>query len=422
MHGDTRSGPEGFGTFGSRSVALGGGALARVSAEVAEKGRRIAAKLLEAAAADVAKVPGGFQVVGVPQRRVTWTEVAAAAYAGGASLPAGETPGLEATVYFDPQGEVWSFGAVVAVVSIDRETGRATVEKLVWVDDAGPSINPLLAEGQLHGSLAQGLGQILMERIVYDADGQLLTGTLMDYAVPRADDVPPVLIEKMHTPSPRNPLGAKGLGEAGCIAMPPAIVNAVVDALSPLGDHSPRHAAHTRADLGGARRPRVAGCPPGWESTSAAHSLMLPCGTTRAIGFRSSSCHGSARPCRGHPVRHPGITERERIAPRQLHFVAHGTTVATNALLEGKGARTALITTRGFRDLLEIARQKRPHLYDLQADKTRPSFPATCASRCASASCADGSVLDTAAWRRRTRRSPPWWRGGSRGDRGVLSL
>jgi carbon-monoxide dehydrogenase large subunit len=235
VHGDTRSGPEGFGTFGSRSVALGGGALARVSAEVAEKGRRIAAKLLEAAADDVAKVPGGFQVVGVPQRRVTWTQVAAAAYAGGASLPAGETPGLEATVYFDPQGEVWSFGAVVAVVSIDRETGRATVEKLVWVDDAGTVINPLLAEGQLHGSLAQGLGQILMERIVYDADGQLLTGTLMDYAVPRADDVPPVLIEKMHTPSPRNPLGAKGLGEAGCIAMPPAIVNAVVDALSPFG-------------------------------------------------------------------------------------------------------------------------------------------------------------------------------------------
>ncbi|MGH7332544.1 MAG: xanthine dehydrogenase family protein molybdopterin-binding subunit, partial [Candidatus Rokuibacteriota bacterium] len=133
------------------------------------------------------------------------------------------------------QGEVWSFGSVVAVVSIDRETGRPAVEKLVWVDDAGTVINPLLAEGQLHGSLAQGLGQILMERIVYDADGQLLTGTLMDYAVPRADDVPPVLIEKMHTPSPLNPLGAKGLGEAGCIAMPPAIVNAVVDALAPFG-------------------------------------------------------------------------------------------------------------------------------------------------------------------------------------------
>jgi carbon-monoxide dehydrogenase large subunit len=235
VHGDTRSGPEGFGTFGSRSVALGGGALVKVAAEVADKGRRIAARLLEAAPADVARVEGGFQVVGVPQRRVTWREVAAAAYAGGAALPPGDTPGLEATAYFDPQGEVWSFGAVVAGISIERETGRLRIETLVWVDDAGTVINPLLAEGQLHGALAQGIGQILMEQIVYDRDGQLLTGTLMDYALPRADEVPPVLIEKMHTPSPRNPLGAKGLGEAGCIAMPPAIVNAAVDALAPFG-------------------------------------------------------------------------------------------------------------------------------------------------------------------------------------------
>jgi carbon-monoxide dehydrogenase large subunit len=166
---------------------------------------------------------------------VTWKEVATAAYAGGAALPPGETPGLEATTYFDPQGEVWSFGAVVAAVSIERDTGRLIIEKLVWVDDAGTIINPLLAEGQLHGSLAQGIGQTVLERIVYDAEGQLLTGTLMDYAIPRADDVPAVAIEKMHTPSPRNPLGAKGLGEAGCIAIPPAVVNAAVDALAPLG-------------------------------------------------------------------------------------------------------------------------------------------------------------------------------------------
>jgi carbon-monoxide dehydrogenase large subunit len=235
VHGDTRSGPEGFGTFGSRSVALGGGALVTVAAEVADKGRRIAARLLEAAPGDVASVTGGFHVVGVPQRRITWKEVAAAAYAGGAALPPGDTPGLEATTYFDPQGEVWSFGAVVAGVSIERETGRLRIETLVWVDDAGTVINPLLAEGQLHGALAQGIGQILMEQIVYDREGQLLTGTLMDYALPRADEVPPVLIEKMHTPSPRNPLGAKGLGEAGCIAMPPALVNAAVDALAPFG-------------------------------------------------------------------------------------------------------------------------------------------------------------------------------------------
>ncbi|HUG37193.1 MAG TPA: molybdopterin cofactor-binding domain-containing protein, partial [Candidatus Limnocylindrales bacterium] len=114
-------------------------------------------------------------------------------------------------------------------------TGRLRIESLVWIDDAGTIVNPLLAEGQLHGALAQGVGQALMERIVYDERGQLLTATLMDYAVPRADEVPPVTIEKMHTPSPHNPLGAKGLGEGGCIAMPPALVNAAVDALAPFG-------------------------------------------------------------------------------------------------------------------------------------------------------------------------------------------
>jgi carbon-monoxide dehydrogenase large subunit len=235
VHGDTRSGPEGFGTFGSRSVALGGSALARVAVDVREKGRRIAAELLEAAPADVIGAPGGFHVAGLPERRVTWREVAAAAYGGGRGLPAGDTPGLEATVYFQPEAEVWTFGAIVCAVRVEAETGRIVIERLVWVDDAGTVINPLLAEGQLHGSLAQGLGQALMEAVIYDGDGQLVTGTLMDYAIPRADEVPPVVIEKTCTPSPRNPLGAKGVGEAGCIGIPPAVVNAVVDALTPFG-------------------------------------------------------------------------------------------------------------------------------------------------------------------------------------------
>jgi carbon-monoxide dehydrogenase large subunit len=235
VHGDTRSGPEGFGTFGSRSTALAGGALVEASSVVRDKGRRIAAKMLEAAMEDVVVAPGAFHVIGAPQRTISWREVSTAAYAGGAALPAGETPGLEASAYFQAEGEAWSYGAVAAVVSIDRDTGRLTVESLVWVDDAGTIVNPLLAEGQLHGSLAQGLGQALMEQLVYDERGQLMTGTLMDYAVPRADDVPAVTIDKMHTPSPRNPLGAKGLGEAGCIAIPPALVNAAVDALAPFG-------------------------------------------------------------------------------------------------------------------------------------------------------------------------------------------
>src|SRR5262249_24004044 len=192
--------------------------------------RRIAAQLLEAAAVDVISAPGGaFQVAGVPQKRVTWREVATAAYTGGRGLPAGESPGLEATTYFQAESECWTFGALVASLSSERDPGRLVVERLVWVDDAGTVINPLLAEGQLHGSLAQGLGQTLSEEIVYDKDGQLLTGTLMDYAIPRADEVPDVTIEKTCTPSPRNPLGAKGVGEAGCIGSPPVVGNPAVD-------------------------------------------------------------------------------------------------------------------------------------------------------------------------------------------------
>jgi carbon-monoxide dehydrogenase large subunit len=235
IHGDTRSGPEGFGTFGSRSVALGGSALQRVALEVREKGRRIAAGLLEAAAPDVVSVTGGFHVAGLPERRVTWQQVATAAYGPGHGIPAGDTPGLEATTYFQPDAEVWTFGTILCALSIERETGRPIIERLVWIDDAGTVINPLLAEGQLHGSLAQGFGQTLLEAIVYDEDGQLVTGTLMDYAVPRADEVPDALIEKTCTPSPLNPLGAKGVGEAGCIGIPPAVVNAAVDALAPFG-------------------------------------------------------------------------------------------------------------------------------------------------------------------------------------------
>ena len=233
-HGDTGGAPQGFGTFGSRSTALGGSAAFRAAEEVREKGRRIAARLLEAGVADVTPASGGFHVVGAPARRATWAQVAAFAH-GPTRIGPGDTPGLEATCFFQAEAEAWSFGAGVAVVEIDRDTGVVTLVRCTWVDDAGVIVNPLLAEGQLHGGYAQGAGQALLEGLVYDGAGQLVTGTLMDYAVPRVGDFPEPVIGKMMTPSPHNPLGAKGLGEAGCIVMPPVIVNAVVDALRPFG-------------------------------------------------------------------------------------------------------------------------------------------------------------------------------------------
>jgi aerobic carbon-monoxide dehydrogenase large subunit len=233
-HGDTAGAPHGSGTAGSRSTALGGGALTLAARDVRDKGRRIAAAMLEAADADVVAVPGGFHVVGAADRTVAWRAVADVAYRMGA-LPPGLEPGLEATRFFEAPGEVWSSGAFVVAVRIERETGVIVPERIVWVDDAGTIVNPLLADGQLEGSLAQAWGQVVMEAIQFDADGHLLTGTLMDYALPRADDVPVADILHHDTPSPFNPLGAKGLGEAGTIGLPPAVVNAVVDALSPLG-------------------------------------------------------------------------------------------------------------------------------------------------------------------------------------------
>src|SRR5262249_33570901 len=159
-----------------------------------------------------------------PDRVVRWADVARIAWNG--PRPTGESPGLEASHVLAPEGEVWSAGAVVAVVRVARDTGELTLERLVWIDDAGTIVNPLLADGPLDGSLAQAWGQIALEAMRFDADGHVLSGTLMDYAVPRADNVPHAEILHAHSPSPRNPLGAKGLGEAGNIGVPPAVVNA----------------------------------------------------------------------------------------------------------------------------------------------------------------------------------------------------
>ena len=233
-HGDTLGAPQAIGTSGSRSTALAGSALAIAATTVREKGRRVAASVLEAAAEDVVAVEGGFHVRGASDRFASWPAVAEVAYRWGPPPPGVEV-GLEATHFFKADGEVWSAGAVLSVVRVERETGEVIPERLVWVDDAGTIVNPLLADAQLEGSLAQAWGQIMCEAIVFDGDGHLLTGSLMDYALPRADTVPPAEIHHTHTPSPRNLLGVKGLGEAGNIGIPPAVVNAVVDALSGFG-------------------------------------------------------------------------------------------------------------------------------------------------------------------------------------------
>ena len=234
-HGDTLVVQQGVGTFGSRSAVMGGGALAVAADRVIEKARRIAAHLLEAAQEDVVQADGGFAIVGSPDKKVTWRQIAATAY--GRPVP-GIEPGLQETAFFDPRREAWGFGAHVALVKIDRETGKPTVEKLVLIDDCGVVINPMIVEGQVHGGLAQGLGEAFREQMLFGDEGEVLTGSLMNYAIPRAGDMPPLILGETVTPNPFNPLGVKGVGEAGCNGAPPAVANAVMDALAPLGiDH-----------------------------------------------------------------------------------------------------------------------------------------------------------------------------------------
>jgi carbon-monoxide dehydrogenase large subunit len=232
--GDTGVGPAGEGTFAARSTVLGGSSLVQAAEAVLSKARRLAAGLLEADAGDVRLQAGRFRVAGQPERAVGWPQVAAAAYGRGRLAP-DETLGLDATALFLAPRDTYAFGAALAVVRIDPDTGAVRVERLVAVDDCGTIVNPLLVEGQIWGGTAQGLGQALCEQIVYEPDGSLLTGSLMSYALPRATDMPPLTIVDQYTLSPLNPLGVKGVGEAGVMIGTAPIMNAVVDALSPLG-------------------------------------------------------------------------------------------------------------------------------------------------------------------------------------------
>jgi carbon-monoxide dehydrogenase large subunit len=236
VHGDTDAVPFGMGTYGSRTTPVAGGAIALACDRIIEKARKIAAHMLEVREEDVAFEAGRFYVKEAPEKQKTIQEVAFAAYGAGANeLPPGLEPGLEATVFYDPPNFTFPFGTHVAVVEVDPETGAVKVLKYVAVDDCGNQINPMIVEGQIHGGIAQGLAQALYEWAVYDENGNLLTSTLNDYLVPTACEVPDIVNDHTVTPSPHNPLGVKGIGEAGTIASTPAVMNAVIDALAHLG-------------------------------------------------------------------------------------------------------------------------------------------------------------------------------------------
>jgi carbon-monoxide dehydrogenase large subunit len=241
--GDTRTVPEGMGTYASRSVTTGGSAVHLAAQQVAAKAAQVAARLL-GVPTEAVRVGEGGRLAAPDGRSLTLAQAAAAAgdlaagdpAAGDSGRPSTEAaPGLRATVRFELPGPVFPFGAYAAVVEVDRETGRLQVQRLVGVDDAGRVVNPLLAEGQVVGSAAQGIGQALFEEAVHDDQGQLLTGSFTAYPLPSAVEVPAMEGELLETPSPFTPLGVKGLGESGAIAVPAAIANAVADALAPLG-------------------------------------------------------------------------------------------------------------------------------------------------------------------------------------------
>lgn len=233
-HGDTAGTPFGFGTYGSRSLAVGGTAMYKTLQKVKEKARLIAAHMLEAAPEDVVWENGRAFVKGSPDRAKTLADIALQASVA-YDLPAGMEPYLDETTYYDPPNCTFPFGTHVCVVEIDRETGAVAVQRYVAVDDVGNVVNPLLVDGQLHGGITQGLSQALYEGAIYDDSGELLTGTMNDYAMPRASMVPDFELDRTVTPSPSNPMGVKGAGEAGTIAATPAVANAVLDALHPFG-------------------------------------------------------------------------------------------------------------------------------------------------------------------------------------------
>jgi carbon-monoxide dehydrogenase large subunit len=257
VHGDTGRVPFGMGTYGSRSISVGGAAIMKALDKIEAKAKKIAAHLMEAGANDVEFVDGEFRVMGT-DKKIPFAQVALTAYVPH-NYPLGELePGLNETAFYDPTNFTFPAGTYICEVEVDPATGAVRIDRFTAVDDFGTIINPLIVEGQVHGGLVQGIGQALMENCVYDKEsGQLLSGSLMDYAMPRADDMPSFKLDTVCTPCTHNPLGTKGCGEAGAIGSPPAVINAVLDALRPLGVKD--------LDMP-ASPPRV------WEAIQAAHA------------------------------------------------------------------------------------------------------------------------------------------------------
>ena len=231
-HGDTDTAPYGRGTYASRSTPVAGAATAMASRKIRDKAKKIAAYLLEVSEDDLDWEPGKFFVKGVPDKAKTIQEIAFAAYT---NHPQGMEAGLEAVSYYDPPNMTFPFGSYICVVDIDSGTGQVKIRRFMAVDDCGNIINPVIVEGQIHGGLTMGMAPALMEEISYDEEGNIYGGSFMEYLMPTAMETPNWETAKTTTPSPHHPIGAKGVGESATVGAPPAIVNAVVDALSHLG-------------------------------------------------------------------------------------------------------------------------------------------------------------------------------------------
>jgi carbon-monoxide dehydrogenase large subunit len=237
VHGDTAKIPFGMGTYGSRSLAVGGSAMVKAMDKVIAKGKKIAAHLMEAAAEDIEFKDNTFTVAGTDKSK-TLTDISLAAYVPH-NYPIEELePGLDETAFYDPKNFTFPGGCHIAEVEIDPETGVVQMINFTAVDDVGRVVNPMIVEGQVQGGVAQGIGQALLENALYDSSGQLLSGSFMDYTMPRADNIPPLSVATENTMCTHNPLGSKGCGEVGAIGSPPAVINAVVDALK---DYGVRH-------------------------------------------------------------------------------------------------------------------------------------------------------------------------------------